>query len=108
MPSVFSFDCPSFLPTFLRDVESILNLNVDPEFSALQPSIKDGMSSTGQYGRLGRLDSISIIEARTKQLLSFRELKAKIADHVELLRNTTALRRWPHDLCENNCAPQVA
>jgi len=52
------------------------------------------MSSTGQYGRLGRLDSISIIEARTKQLLSFRELKAKIADHVELLRNSASSKGW--------------
>jgi hypothetical protein len=34
MPSVFSFDCPSFLPTFLLDVESILNPNVDLEIQS--------------------------------------------------------------------------
>jgi hypothetical protein len=52
------------------------------------PSTKDGMSSPGQSGRVGRLDSIGMLEARTKQVLSLRGFKAKSADRVELVRNT--------------------
>jgi hypothetical protein len=96
IPSVSSLDGPSFLPTFLLDVESILNPSVDPEIqcpTAIHQGwnvINGSLWAVGAFG-LDRYDR------GTHQAIALLQggFKAKNADRMELLRNTGRRPIWP-------------